>query len=376
MLFTSALLVLLGLGALALLFLTMHAVARFEEPVRRSTTSALDFVGAPIRVLHEVFSSATTWLWERAHRAFTQAEPLQDGEWEGWPVIGAFFYAAMVAANLYAELWLLVMTLPLLGFSFAVSAPYDAGWLTAAAALSLGLFWGGMASEAIGLTNMTPWRRRSRRDHIWLGIASGAAILGLLVTLGSLGYYRGLVMTLQPGDLSALDVLDPFAAGEGLDLLADPTAHATTAGLEDAAAIEAQIAHLERTLPPFVGTMLLLLAGMTFVAGKWSLGHALAYLSGALFAALWLVISPIHVALRIAFEMFETLRGPLVADVTNLSHLSARALFDWYASHRDEAFHQEAADIRGAAHEHRDDLSAELLRRAAQANGAQETTTT
>jgi hypothetical protein len=356
----------LGFGFVVVLaFMALRIISKYEEAIRLSTTSAIDFVSVPIRVIHDATSGLTDWLWTRANQAFARIDPIEKGEWEGAPVVGAFFYAAIVSANMYAEIWLLVMTLPLLGFSTGTTIPHSATWLTATAAISLTLFWGGMYLEARGLTKSTPWRRRPEKELDELRNTSKIALALLVVTLAAIGIYRGLEMAGSHIAIQDTVGLDPFAPELDSGFVAAPLPPPSA---EDAK-LQETIQWADRVMPPFVNGMLLILGGLTFALGKWSIPNAIGYVIGAACALIRLVIYPIHMATRIANEMYETLRGPLVSDFTHLGHLSAKELFDLFARRKDEAFEQDAAEIQKAKSRHEEELAAELLRRAGRVNG-------
>jgi hypothetical protein len=367
------------LGLVVALVLFFWLVSRFEQPVQRILSALVDLVAIPVRLAHEATTSISTYLLHHGRAAATKPDPTGPTEWVGWPIVGAFFSAAIVLINMYAEMSLLLMTLPLLGFAFAaVSLPQDAALLTAVAILSLGVYWGGLLSESIGLTHLTPWRRRGRRDRMVLGLLSVGVLAAILWSTWQIGRVRGFQMGFQPEDYAAVDPLeaDVMAADSTWDpahpsIAASPVTSSTLASPSAVAADRpsAEYQELERDLPVHVNGVLAVLGGLTFITGKWSLTHSLAYLVSLVLSMLWLLVWPVQFLVRALHEMLTSIQGHLLPSFTNLSHLGASDVLSWYTSRRDEAFERDAASIQAAAETYFDELAEQSMRAAASSNG-------
>lgn len=355
-------------------------ISRFEEPVHKLLKAVIQLLAVPVALANDAATSLANWLLRQARAAATLPDKVADHEWIGWPIVGAFFCAVIVAVNIYAEWCLLVMTLPLLGFAFSEGQlPQDAVTLTALAIISLGLFWGGMLSESIGLTSLTPWRHRNRRDRMVLGLLSLAVLGAILWSSWQIGRVRGFQMGFQPEDYATSQVIDADAiASAGTWDASSPQvpnsqAQASTAVPSTAATADthaAEYGQMQRDLPISINGILVVLSVLTFILGKWSLSHSLAYLASLALSLLWLLVWPVQFLVRVANDMIVSMRDELLPSVTNLAHRSTKDMVDLYLRRRDEAFDRGVADIRAAAENHFDELGKEALRSARSVNGA------
>lgn len=353
------------LALAALVLLSAKALSKFEDPVRDVSTSTIDFFAAPVRVIYQRLTALVQWLGEQAAEVFKKLDPAGEDEWVGAPVLGALFFGTTVLLSLYAEWQLMRITLPLLGFPGGGVENTDAVAMAALAVISQGLFWGGVVSEAIGWTRTTPWRNRSKRQRMVLLGVSVVSILLFCATMALMGTYRGVAMGLPMEAGTTSGVIDPFSADGAGGSATTPLSEAPDSS---GARAQERYDRMSLVIPPFVNTALLLLAVATAIVGKWSVMHSIGYLYGVLCAAIRLVVYVLHTIFEILHQMYETLRDPLVGHFTHLGHLSTKELFDWHAK-REEAFQQDAADIRTAQDAHESGLTEELLRRVSEVNG-------
>jgi hypothetical protein len=75
-------------------------------------------------------------------------------------IIGGILYTAAFLAFVYADFWLIVLTLQAFGLeTVATRIPASAALLTAAAFIGVAVFWGLVLLDLLGVTHLAPWDR-------------------------------------------------------------------------------------------------------------------------------------------------------------------------------------------------------------------------
>lgn len=347
----------LGLFLALLAMLSILVLANSAEPIRRALAAIVGLLIIPAELARPLAQRAVGWLERQTRAVFDRAVHTPEGSWRGWPVIGAFFFASLVLSNLYAETWLLVLSLPLFGFSFgAPTATPEAASLAALAIICLGLYYGGTLTDAVGVTKIGVWHDRPLPQRAVVIVISVLGIVGVLWLFLNIGVLRALHQTV-PAEYSvaALEQIDPYAVGS-LDadseygaLLEEPLDDSTTA-----------IAQRERQLILFSNVLLAVLGALVVITGKWAVMWALAYTTGFALGILWLVAAIVDYVLAVTVGMLVALRDTLVPDLTELAHEFVAALRDALDKLRESLFERGNAVARDAAAQHARDFGEQL----------------
>lgn len=340
--------ILLGLAVLLAIVVGLFVLAESAEVVRRALAAIVHLLLIPVEEAQKGTAQATSWLQQHTRTLFRDAVKTEDDLWPGWAVIGAFFFASLVLANLYAEVWLLVLSLPLLGFmSGAFPEATHITALAALAIISLGLYYGGTLTDAAAITKIGVWHNRPRWERMTIGAISLVGICGVLLFFFNLAQLRAEHQT-QAGtvNVAAAEQLDPYAAGGtgGSASFDEPEF------VEVSASTEALRAAEERMIVES-NVLLAVLGALVLITGKWSLLWALAYLLGIAMAILWGFAWCVDFLLRVTALILRALRDQLVPDLTELAHHFVAALRDALDRVRETIFDRNREPLHAVAEE-------------------------
>lgn len=171
------------LGALAILYI----IARFEAQLLQIIRDAFNILRWPFDWLIETINEGLTWLNDQIS-GYTESDSKHQH------LIGAILYTIAAIVFLGASFGLILLTLQAMGLSpigEEVSIPFSADLLAAASLVGMGIFWGLVVFDLVGLTHLAPWDRLS---PIGIKVMKGISIFCLLLTilLGiGLGIWRG-----------------------------------------------------------------------------------------------------------------------------------------------------------------------------------------
>lgn len=256
--------------------IAVYAIGRYKDQVIGLVASVFDLIINLMRVLIVAVRTVRRFLSRQASLCLRRGAPLsaeqrEQGVWAGWPPVGAVINTAYTICFVYAELWIMWLTLGALGFASAVGIvpPVGADLLMAASLTITAAFWGGVLLDALGMSHLGPWGAqgpRGRQKTKWFAVAMLAFTA---VIAGSLGLWRYAQLAAEaPVDTTPAAVAplitfaDPALASELIPVVpALPEAEPAPPPLVDE--------RLEQAVPLLVNVGLPVLIALSIVLSAW-----------------------------------------------------------------------------------------------------------
>lgn len=350
----SVALVLVVAGAvLVVLGSHVHAVGRLLSAI-------LHVVVLPARILRDWLDNTNEWVRSTIRLLFVRSHDAPETTWIGAVVLVHVIAAAALSVIALADLQLMVMTLPFMGFALEIiPLAHEVVWVVASLLVALAVFWGLVFLEAIGFTQTTPIARRSLRSPLTRYFFLASAIC-VAIALGYLGLELAAIRTHEAGVSSAmfqsLEVADPFA----IDAPAASAAPAPQPA-SDTIDVLAATGHVNK--------ILIVVSSATLYLGKWCLMPLLAYALATILSVLWLALLPFRFVLAVVVGTAEALDERFLPALLDLGHDVTRSGLDWVEHLRDPDFDRELAKLTPKVDHRAQEMGDQAVAAAAALNG-------
>ena len=248
-------------------------------------------------------------------------------------IIGSILYTAAFLAFVYADFWLIVLTLQAFGLeTIATKIPASAALLSAAAFIGVAVFWGLVLLDLLGVTHLAPWERLgtgARRKMVRL---AWACITLSLVLCLLFGIWRG---SASGSSVTTQMTAVPAVAGGGIEVPSPGRDVGQPSGTESpdpaggvVPGADSEASEIERLIPK---VSMGLLPVLVTISGVWS-GMGVAtlfqYLVVILAGLMLVPLALLNVSMRIVMGLCTSAFGAIQA-ILRLLHSMGRGLIEF-----------------------------------------------
>lgn len=340
--------------AILLGFPLVLVISVHQEQLRSALAGVFLLLQTPFRILYENIQRALVWLVIQIRAAFaddarpvtgsaseppTQTDQAQ-GEpdtapapqrdrrrWAGWLVIGAFFSTVAFLLFSYTDLWLAALTFQAWGFGGGeIALPASADILAAVSLVGVGIFWGVMVLDLLGITHVGPWQSLSARGRKVLTILSMTMLALVVFIASSMAAWRGLQL--------AAPVVTPAPMAPSGGIIGSPTGPDVQGNRGATATAEPVLAGENLGLSPaVVGSLLAGVVATSAAFAGWGALAAFKYLYGFALILPVLVFGTVAVGLNIITTVMDhifSLVNAVLSFLASLGTLVRGALTTFY----------------------------------------------